>query len=120
MQGAAVPHAPDELQVWTLLPEHWVAPGVHTPVQAPARQAWFVHGTGVPKTPPVVHVCTAFPEHWVAPGLHTPVQAPGARSDRCRALPRQVLLVPHVWRELPLHVAAPGVHVPVQAPLTHA
>jgi hypothetical protein len=37
LQATAVPQVPVDEQVWTALPEHWTAPGVHTPLQAPAE-----------------------------------------------------------------------------------
>jgi hypothetical protein len=58
------------------LPEHWTAPGVHTPVHAPLTHAELVHGAAVPQVPFDWHVCTPLPEHWVAPGVQTPVQEP--------------------------------------------
>jgi hypothetical protein len=62
--------------VRTPLPEHWVVPGVQTPVQAPAEHAAFVQGCAIPHVPVTSHVCTASPEQRVAPGVHTPVQVP--------------------------------------------
>ena len=47
--GTALPHWPLALHVSTALePEHCVAPGVHTPVHAPATHAWLTHATGLP------------------------------------------------------------------------
>jgi hypothetical protein len=43
--ATGAPHVPVEEQVWMPLPEHCVAPGVHTPVQPPLTQAWFEHAT---------------------------------------------------------------------------
>jgi hypothetical protein len=37
-QAVPLTHCPLALQLCGVLPEHWVAPGVHTPVQAPAAQ----------------------------------------------------------------------------------
>jgi hypothetical protein len=51
------------LQVRTPLPEHSMAPGTHSPVQAPATQAWLVHGIVVRHVPVAPHVCTPPPEH---------------------------------------------------------
>jgi hypothetical protein len=48
VHATAVPHAPDELQVCTLLPEHWVAPGVQEPEQAPPTHAALEQATAVP------------------------------------------------------------------------
>jgi hypothetical protein len=62
-------------QVCTPLPEHWVVPGVHAPVQTPAAHAWL-HATTLPHAPIAPHVSTPLPEHWVAFGTHTPVQDP--------------------------------------------
>jgi hypothetical protein len=58
------------------LPEHCVAPGVHTPVQAPETHAALVQAWAVPQLPVVSQVCTASPEHRVWPGVQTPVHAP--------------------------------------------
>jgi hypothetical protein len=59
--GTLVAHArgvlqyPVELQVCTPLPEHWVAPGVHTPEHWPLVHT-YVHDTGLLQVPPLVHV----------------------------------------------------------------
>ena len=58
------------------MPEHWTAPGTHTPVHPPLTQAEFAHADGLPHCPLDWHVCTPLPEHCVAPGVHTPVQEP--------------------------------------------
>jgi hypothetical protein len=59
------------------LPEHWVVPGVHDPVQLPLTHAWLVHAVAVPQSPVVSQVCVAaLPEHWVVPGVQTPEHAP--------------------------------------------
>jgi hypothetical protein len=50
--AAAEPHAPLAVQVWTLLPEHCVAPGAHTPVQLPLTHAWFEHAAPFCQFPP--------------------------------------------------------------------
>jgi hypothetical protein len=42
---------PEELHVCTPVPEHWVDPGSHTPVQTPLMQAWLVQATGTPQLP---------------------------------------------------------------------
>jgi hypothetical protein len=52
-----------ELHVWTPLPEHWVDPGEHTPVQVPATHAEFAHATGLPQVPVEEQVCVPLPEH---------------------------------------------------------
>jgi hypothetical protein len=64
------------LQDWSALPVHCPAPGVHTPVQAPATQAELLHPTGELQVPFDEHVCTPLPEHRAAPGSHTPTHAP--------------------------------------------
>jgi hypothetical protein len=46
VQAEGEPQVPVPEHVWTPLPEHWVAPGVQTPAQAPFTHAWFVHVTG--------------------------------------------------------------------------
>jgi hypothetical protein len=63
------------------LPEHCVAPGVHTPVHAPVTQAEFVHADGAPHVPFPEQSCTPLPEHCVEPGTHTPVQAPLTQAE---------------------------------------
>lgn len=55
---------------------HCPAPGVHTPVHAPATQAELLHADGMLQVPFAEHVCTPLPEHRAAPGSHTPAQAP--------------------------------------------
>jgi hypothetical protein len=57
-------------------PVHCVAPGVHSPVQAPDTQAAFPHGWVLDQVPVTSHVCTASPEHCTAPGGQVPVHAP--------------------------------------------
>jgi hypothetical protein len=62
------------------LPEHWVAPGTHTPTQAPATQAELVQAEAVPYCPFEPHVCTLLPVHDMVPGTQTPVQTPPAQA----------------------------------------
>jgi hypothetical protein len=91
LQATAVPHVPLDWQVCTPLPEHCTAPGVHTPVQAPAEHT-YVQATGLPNAPLAVQVSTPLPEHVVWLGAHTPVHVP----------------LTHVW----LLQAVPTVQVP--------
>lgn len=69
-------HEPDALHVCGWRPLHWVALGVHEPVQAPPTHAWFVHVAGLPHCPLALHVSTPLSEHCVVPGEQTPVQKP--------------------------------------------
>jgi hypothetical protein len=69
------------------MPEQVVAPGAHTPVQAPLWQAWFVHGAGALHVPSLAHVSTPFPEHWVDPGAHTPMHAPFEHAEFVHGIP---------------------------------
>jgi hypothetical protein len=70
------PHVPALPHVSTPLPEHWTAPGLQTPTQAPVTHAWLLHGTAVPQVPVTLHVWTASPEHCVVPGTQMPVHVP--------------------------------------------
>jgi hypothetical protein len=47
VQATGLPHCPDESQVCTPLPEHWVAPGLHWPPQALPVHT-YGHGVGLP------------------------------------------------------------------------
>ena len=55
--GDAVPHCPLASQVCTPLPEHWVAPGEHTPVQTPETHAVLVQATVPDQLPPASQTC---------------------------------------------------------------
>jgi hypothetical protein len=55
-QGAAADHCPSLPHVCTPVPAHWVAPGSHTPVQAPDTHAWPVHELALPHAPLALHV----------------------------------------------------------------
>jgi hypothetical protein len=113
------------LHVCGVVPEHWVAPGVQVPEQAPFTHAWFVHGRAVPQAPLASQFCTALPAeaHFVAPGAHVPEHTPLTHVWLVQACE-----VPHVPAEsqvctpLPVaaHFTAPGEHTPVQAPLAQA
>jgi hypothetical protein len=61
------------------LPEHWVAPGTHTPVHTPAEQA-NGQADAVDHWPLALQVSTPLPEHCVEPGVHTPAQTPLAQA----------------------------------------
>jgi hypothetical protein len=63
VQVDALPHWPLELHVCNPLPEHCVAPGEHTPVQAPITHAEFAHATGLLQVPVEEQVCVPLPEH---------------------------------------------------------
>jgi hypothetical protein len=78
VQATALPHSPVESHVSTPLPAHCVAPGVHTPVQAPPTHAWLTQGAAVPHEPVEVHVSTALllGSHCVVPGAQTSLIAP--------------------------------------------
>ncbi len=54
-------HCPLALHCWTVLPEHCVWPGAHTPVQAPLTQAWPTQQVE-PQATPAVH--TGGPVSW--------------------------------------------------------
>ena len=75
VHAAGLLHWPLLEQVCTPLPEHCVAPGVHTPEHAPLTHT-YVQATGLPQVPPLEHVCTPLPEHWVAPGVQEPAHVP--------------------------------------------
>jgi hypothetical protein len=74
-QATALPHCPLGLQVSTPLPEHFLAPGVQTPVHPPDTHASFAQVvTGVSETRSGPHFTTVVPfEQTFAPGL-APVQ----------------------------------------------
>jgi hypothetical protein len=55
-QAVAEPHWPFEPQICTPLPEHCVAPGVHTPVHAPLTHAWFEQVVPFCQVPVASHV----------------------------------------------------------------
>jgi hypothetical protein len=64
LQATAVPQVPLDWHVCTPLPEHCVAPGVHTPVQAPAWHT-YVQAVVPPKVPSDWQVWTLLPLHVV-------------------------------------------------------
>jgi len=116
-------HCPVASHVCTLVPEHWVAPGVHTPVHAPSLHT-YGHAIGLPQRPPL-HICTPLPEHCVsfvvhalvehAPALHVTAHA-GVTPPSSSGVFCQVPVALHVCGWLPLHCVAPGVHTPEQLP----
>jgi hypothetical protein len=63
------------VQVCTLLPEHCVAPGVHTPPHAPELHT-YMQVAGDPHAPVDEHVSTPLLAQVVALGAQTPWQAP--------------------------------------------
>jgi hypothetical protein len=111
-QVTGAPHVPPAPHVSTPLPEHWVAPGVHDPAQAPETHAEFAHATGLPQ-PPVaaLQVSTPFPLHWVWPGAQLPVQFPPRQVsfEHATGAPQAPALL-HVCTPLPEHCFVPGVH----------
>ena len=116
LHAVPAPHCPVPSQTCTPLPEHCVAPGVHTPVQAPAAQAYW-HEVTAPHAPLVVHDCTPAPEHLVTPGAHEPAQTPDTHAELMqRTGSPQVLPEPQVCTPLPEHCVAPGVHEPLHTP----
>ena len=76
VQAVAEPHAPPAAQVSTLVPEHVVCPGAHTPEHPPLAHVWFTHAEAPLNVPSDWQVSTPLPEHVVCPGAHTPVQEP--------------------------------------------
>ncbi len=97
-----LPHVPIELHVCGCSGFeglHWVAPGEHTPEQAPDTQAWLVHATALPQWPVVSQVCTPLlvVEHCVVLGLQTPLHAPPTHAWLVqRAVFPQLPFDPHV------------------------
>jgi hypothetical protein len=65
LQAVPAPKVPFAWQVATLLPEHVVWPGAHTPVHAPFRHVWLLHAVAVLQVPLEVHVSTPLPEQVV-------------------------------------------------------
>jgi hypothetical protein len=60
------------------LPEHWIWPEAHDPLQTPATQVPLLpQAVALLHAPLGVQVWTPLSvEHWVLPGVHEPVQAP--------------------------------------------
>jgi hypothetical protein len=106
------PHWPFDWHVWTALPEHWVAPGVHTPVQAPLTQE-PAHAVGVLHVPSDWHDSRLLPEQVVWFGAHTPWQAPETHVWllHAAAVPHAPVAL-HVCTPLFEHCFAPGAQVP--------
>jgi hypothetical protein len=121
-----VPHCPAASQVSTPpgpesepALEHFVSPGMHTPVQAPALHA-NAQDDALPHVPFAVHVCTPSALHWVAPGVHEAAHAPALQTwPQAGPLFCQVPEALQVCGCWPLHCISPGVHVPVQLPERH-
>ena len=83
MHAAAALHCPLALHVWTPLPEHCFAPGVHA-AHAPPTQTGVPppQAAAAPQLPVASQVSTPLPEQRVAPGVHTPAQqAPAPPSQ---------------------------------------
>ena len=59
-QATGAPHWLLASQVCVLLPVHWVAPGVHTPVQLPLLHAYW-QAAGALQFPLASQVCTLLP-----------------------------------------------------------
>ena len=108
VQAVGVPHRPQPPHVCTSVPEHCVAPGVHTGA-APHEQVPHAHVD--------VHICMPYELHaCVPPGVHGPCaeQVP---------LGFQAPLALHVWVSVPqlphgTGLVCPGAHGPVHTPLT--
>jgi hypothetical protein len=70
--------------------EHWVAPGMHEPVQVPAPAQRYGHVWLVCQAPVASQDWEALPEHRVLAGTQTPVHAPAPEQTY-----GQVLVVAH-------------------------
>jgi hypothetical protein len=118
-----VPLASHVCGVVSPAPPHRVAPGTHSPVQAPLLQTKG-HGLGASTNVPVsLHVCGVrlpAPLHRAAPGAHSPVHAPLTQVwfMQAAAAPYVPLAVqvctPLLWQRVWL-----GAHSPVHDPLMH-
>jgi hypothetical protein len=65
LQDVAPPYVPSDWHVTTLLPEHDVWPGEHTPVHAPPTHVSLVQADAALQVPFEAHVSTPLPEHVV-------------------------------------------------------
>jgi hypothetical protein len=74
--GTGDPNWPLGPHVWTPLPEHCVAPGVHDPVHDPLLHTFGHAGPLFCQTPALLQVCGWRPLHCADPGVHVPVQVP--------------------------------------------
>jgi hypothetical protein len=57
-----------------------VAPGAHTPTQAPLWHACATQAAGTPQLPLALQVATALPSQRVAFGAQPPTQAPATHA----------------------------------------
>jgi hypothetical protein len=125
LQGAAVPHDPLALHVWTASPEHCVAPGLQA-THAPPRHtgAPLEHASAAPHWPEELQVCTPPPDppsapHWVDPGVQTPVHAPPLHTYWQLDAGPQVPFAVHVSTPFPAHWVAPTEQADTHAPAVH-
>lgn len=104
-------------QVWTPLPLHLVAPGVHSPVQVPAPEHWYWHTSTVVQEKPLPHFSTPRPLQRVDPCAHV-VQVPFTQPVEQEAAVCHWPAVEHVSVPFPapLQRPAPGVQTPEQTP----
>ncbi len=73
-----LPHWPFAPHVSSCVPEHCVAPGVHTPAQLVPRQMYW-QAEGVPHVP-AEQASTLLPTHWVVPLVHEPAHVPAVHT----------------------------------------
>ena len=74
--------SPAAEQVWTLLPEHWVAAGAHTPPHCPAPVQTNGHAVAPTHAPVASHVWgVVLPLHRDDPGTHVPAHAPAVQRN---------------------------------------
>jgi hypothetical protein len=106
------PHAPPE-QLSTLVPEHVVWPGAHSPEHAPPTHVWFVHAAAPLHVPSVWQVSTPLFEHMVCEGAHVPEHAPPTHAWFEHGFAFcQVPVGLHVCGCCPLHWICPCPHTP--------
>ena len=98
------------------MPEHWVWPEAHEPVQTPALHVPLLpQAAALPHAPLGVHVCTPLSvEHCVLPGVHEPEQAPLIQTWFVQAtVGAQVPSLPQVCTPLSVeHCVLSGEHEP--------
>jgi hypothetical protein len=109
-----LPQVPLEVHDSTLLPEHVVWPGAHSPMQAPLLQVWFTQAVTEPQDPLELHVCTPLPRHCVDWGVHA-TQVLLRHTDVGLTHVVAVSQLPeesHDWMALPRHCVWPGAQPP--------
>jgi hypothetical protein len=140
-----LPHCPHASHVCTLLPEHFLLPGVHAgddgQEQAPHAHVgphvsvpYVLHGCVAPcahgpcplhapfcQTPPAPHVCVSVPQlphdtGLVWPGEQLPTHAPPEQVELTHATGAPHMPPLHVCTPLPEHCVSPLVHDPVHTP----